>query len=68
MYRAGDYAVPGDKKKCLQTLQKVVDGDYFNYPLMLMDTDLDSMRDDPEFQEILMGAKIKHEAFKERLF
>jgi hypothetical protein len=49
-------------------LQKVVDGDYFNYPLMLMDTDLDSMRDDPEFQEILMGAKIKHEAFKERLF
>ncbi len=41
---------------------------YFNYPLMLSDSDLDSVRDDPEFKEILEKAKEKHLAFKKKFF
>jgi hypothetical protein len=58
----------GDKEGCARTLQRAVDGGFFNYPFMLTDSFLDSMRGDPEFQRILKLAKAKHEAFKKRLF
>jgi TolB-like protein/Flp pilus assembly protein TadD len=67
-YDAVGYALIGSKEGCIRNLQKAIDHGYFNYPLMLTDTDLDSMRDDPEFQEILLEAKAKHEAFKKRFF
>ena len=67
-YDATEYALIGDKAGCNRNLQKAIDHGYFNYPLMLTDPYLDLMRDDPEFQEILLEAKLKHEAFKKRFF
>ena len=64
----GFYALLGDRDGCIRTLRRAVDGGYFNYPFMLTDFYLDSMRDDPEFQEILAIAKKKHLAFKKRYF
>jgi len=65
---AENYALLGDKDGCVRTLQRAVDGGFFNYPFMLTDSFLDSVRDNPEFQRILEMAKAKHEAFKKRLF
>lgn len=65
---AGNYGLLGDIKGCVRALERAVDGGYFNYPNMLIDFYLDSVRDDPEFQRILEMAKVKHEAFKEKFF
>ncbi len=65
---AENYGLLGDKEGCVRTLQRAVDGGFFNYPFMLTDPFLDSVRDDPEFQRILKMAKVKHEAFKKKLF
>ena len=65
-YWASNYALLGDSNGCIRALRRAVDGGYFNYPFMLTDFYLDSMRDDPEFQIILEQAKEKHLAFKKR--
>jgi tetratricopeptide (TPR) repeat protein len=65
---AENYGLLGDKDGCIRTLQRAVDGGFFNYPFLLTDSFLDSMRDDPEFQRILKIAEEKHEAFKRRFF
>lgn len=65
---AGNYGLLGDIKGCVRALERAVDGGYFNYPNMLIDFYLDSVRDDPKFQRILEMAKVKHEAFKEKFF
>jgi hypothetical protein len=65
---AENYALLGDIEGCIRTLRRAVDGGYFNYPFMLTDSFLDSIREDPEFQKILSEAKEKHLAFKKRFF
>jgi serine/threonine protein kinase/tetratricopeptide (TPR) repeat protein len=65
---AENYGLLGDKEGCVRTLQRAVDGGFFNYPFMRTDSFLDSVRDDPEFQRILKTAKVKHEAFKKKFF
>ena len=65
---AENYALLGDIEGCIRTLKRAVDGGYFNYPFMLTDFFLDSVRDEPEFQKILSEAKEKHLAFKKRFF
>jgi len=67
-YWAGLYALLGDSEGCIRALQIAVDRGYFNYPFMLTDFYLDSMRDNPEFQIILEQAKEKHLSFKKRYF
>jgi len=67
-YWASFYALLGDRDGCIRCLNRAVDGGFFNYPFMLNDFYLDSVRDDPEFQEILEKAKRKHLAFKKRFF
>jgi tetratricopeptide (TPR) repeat protein len=67
-YWATEFAVLGDKNGCIKWLQRAVDGGYFNYPSMLTDSFLDSIRDDKEFQKVLQKAKGKHLAFKKRFF
>jgi len=62
------YGLLGDNESCIRCLQKAVDKGFFNYPCMVNDFFLDSLRDDPEFQEILEKAKEKHLAFKTRFF
>ena len=65
---AENYALLGDKKGCIRTLQRAVDGGYYNYPFMLTDSFLDSIREEPEFQKILKITKKKHLAFKKKFF
>jgi TolB-like protein len=65
---AGNYGLLGDRDGCIRTLQRAVDGGFFNYPFMLSDSFLDSVRNDPEFQKILQKAKEKHLAFRKRFF
>ncbi|MCK4827881.1 protein kinase, partial [bacterium] len=62
------YALLGAKKDCIRVLRKAVEGGFFCYPFFLTDPFLDSVRDDPEFQEVLALAKEKHEAFKQKYF
>jgi hypothetical protein len=49
-------------------MQRAVDGGFFNYPFMLSDFFLDSVREDEEFQMILQEAKEQHLAFREKVF
>ncbi|MFC2085270.1 protein kinase [Bacteroidota bacterium] len=65
---AENYGLLGDRDGCIRTLQRAVDGGYFNYPFMLTDFFFDSMRDYPEFQMVLEKAKEKHLAFRKRFF
>jgi non-specific serine/threonine protein kinase len=62
------YSLLGDSKACLRTLQIAIDGGYFNYPYMLVDSFLDPVRKNPGFQTVLLNAKKKHEEFKEIYF
>jgi len=64
---ASHYALLGNREGCIRSLQKAVDGGYYNYPFMSIDSYLDSMRDDAEFQIILEEARKKHIAFKKRI-
>ena len=54
---AGNYGLLGDRDGCMRVLQRAVDGGFFNYPFMLIDFFLDSVRDDDEFQRILQEAE-----------
>jgi TolB-like protein len=65
---AGNYGLLGDKDGCVRALQRAVDGGFFNYPFMLKDSFLDSVREDAEFQKVLERAKKKHFAFRKKFF
>jgi len=67
-YFASLYGLLGDKEGCVRVLRKAVERGYFNYPFMLKDSFLDSVRDEPEIQRVLALAKVKHQAFKEKFF
>ena len=58
----------GDQINCIHYLNNAVKGGFYNYPFLLRDPFLDSVRDKPEFQEVLALAKKKHEAFKQKFF
>jgi tetratricopeptide (TPR) repeat protein len=62
------YACYGDTDGCVRVLQKSITNGFFNYPFMLQDYFLDSVRDDPKFQKVLALAEEKHEAFKNKYF
>ena len=62
------YALLKDKNSCINALRNAVNGGYYNYPFLLKDNYLDSVRDEPEFKEVLALAKEKHEAFKKKFF
>ncbi|MEE9609709.1 MAG: tetratricopeptide repeat protein, partial [Desulfatiglandales bacterium] len=67
-FLATHYGLFSDKAGCARALQKAIEGGFFNYPFMLKDPFLDSVRGDPEFQRVLTMAKTKHEAFQKRFF
>ena len=62
------YGLLGDKNSCINALRNAVTGGYYNYPFMLKDYFFDSVREEPEFKEVLALAKEKHEAFKKKFF
>jgi serine/threonine protein kinase len=65
---ANTYGLLGEKDGCIRTLRNAVNGGFYNYPFMLTDYFFDSVRDEPEFQEVLALAKEKYEAFKKKFF
>jgi len=65
---ANVYGLLGERSGCVRLLRKAVEGGFFNYPRMLTDSFLDSVRQEPEFQEVLALAKEKHEAFGKQFF
>ena len=62
------YGLLGYKEQCIRTLRKAVSGGFFCYPVLQNDSFLDPVRNEPEFQELLEEAKVKHEAFGRRYF
>jgi len=67
-FLASIYGLFNNKAGCIRILRKAIDSGFFNYPFMLRDPYLDSVRNDPEFQQVLTIAKEKHEVFKEKYF
>ena len=65
---AGNYGLLGDRDGCIRALKRAVDGGFFNYPFMLSDFFLDSVRDDEEFLMILQEAQEKHLSFHKNFF
>jgi len=65
-YDANDAIFFGYTEGALRALRRAVDLGYFNYPFMSTDPVLDPVRNEPEFQEILEDARVRHEAFKRR--
>jgi serine/threonine protein kinase/Tfp pilus assembly protein PilF len=49
------YAQMGEKKEAIQSLRDAIAVGYGNYEWLRRDTDLDSLRDEPEFKELIKG-------------
>jgi TolB-like protein/Flp pilus assembly protein TadD len=61
------YGLHNESTGCIRSLEKAVKGGFFNYPYMLTDVFLDSVRDDQGFKVVLSLAKEKHERFKSKI-
>lgn len=56
LYNAGCfYAQMGDTKAAIQSLRDAIAVGYGNFEWLQRDTDLDSLRDEPEFKELIKG-------------
>jgi len=57
---ACSYALLGEKKKAIETLRKAVILGYRDYSHMQEDPDLESLRNDEEFKEIIRICRLAH--------
>ncbi len=62
------YAVLGDKAAALHMLRHSIGGGFFCYPYFVRDPLLQSLRGEPEFQQLLQEALHRHEQFKATFF
>jgi len=62
------YALLGDEDSCIRVSMKAVERGFYNYPLLAADKFFDTVRYDPEFQQVLALAKEKHETFRKKFF
>ena len=62
------YAVLGDKAAALHMLRHSIGGGFFCYPYFVRDPLLQSLRGEPEFQELMQQALHRHEQFKATFF
>jgi len=62
-HSAAYYGLLNDKQRCLQRLKKAVDGGYFNYEFIQSSIYFDSVRHEPQYQDILHTAKERHAEF-----
>lgn len=58
------YAVLGDNTAATRVLRTTVESGFFSYPYIARDPLLSSLHSEPEFNEILKIARLRHEAFK----
>ena len=65
---AENYGLIGAKRDCIRALTKAIKMGYFCYPFLLSDSFLNSVRGEPEFQNLLSLAKKKHEAFRKKYY
>lgn len=67
MYKiAQAYALLGDKSSALRMLRQSINGGFFCYPYIKGDPLLESVRDQPDFANLLETARKSHEEFKTR--
>ena len=62
------YAVLGDNTSAIRVLRTSVESGFFSYPYIAKDPLLDNLHSEPEFNEILKTARLRHEAFKSSFF
>ena len=63
-YNRGEWAaLLNDAAECARSLRKAIEGGFFNYPLMVSDSCLRPLRDDPAIRKLIVEAKTKREAF-----
>ena len=62
------YAVLGDKASALRTLRMSIENGFFPYPYFTTDPLLDSLRQEPQFPQLMNIAQQRHEVFKARFF
>ena len=62
------YAVLGDKHSALHMLRHSIGGGFFCYPYFQRDPLLQSLRGEPDFQELMQQALHRHEEFKTAFF
>jgi DNA-binding winged helix-turn-helix (wHTH) protein/TolB-like protein/Tfp pilus assembly protein PilF len=58
------YAVLGDTTSAIRVLRTTVESGFFSYPYIARDPLLANLHSEPEFNEILTKARLRHEAFK----
>jgi hypothetical protein len=63
---AEEEALLKDAARTARSLRNAIEGGFFNYPLMLTDSFLDPVRDDPAIRTLIGEAKAKREAFIKR--
>ena len=61
------YALLGDRNDCVRFLRIAINHGFFNYQVMLKDSFLDSVRNDPAFKKTLKEAKKDSDKFKDEL-
>jgi TolB-like protein/Flp pilus assembly protein TadD len=62
------YVVLGDKMAALHMLRHSIGGGFFCYPYFVRDPLLQSLRGEPEFQELMQQAMHRHDQFKATFF
>jgi tetratricopeptide (TPR) repeat protein len=62
------YAILGDKASALHMLRHSIGGGFFCYPYLVRDGLLQSLHDEPEFQELVNQSLRRHEQFKATFF
>jgi len=62
------YALLGDKVSALRVLRHSIEGGFFSYPYFATDPLLDGLRNEPEFEQLMRGARQRHEAFQQKFF
>ena len=62
------YAQLGDKPAALRVLRVSIEGGFFSYPYFETDPLFEGFRGDEEWKGLLMAARQRHQAFKQRFF
>jgi DNA-binding winged helix-turn-helix (wHTH) protein/TolB-like protein/Flp pilus assembly protein TadD len=62
------YAVLGDKESALRMLRYSIENGFFSYPYFQTDPLLDSLRQEPQFAELMNTARNRYESFKRAFF